>query len=187
MVRREAEEQRQYELPLASCTSPAGESPVPVSAGAPGSRPQVSEGDLHARAGRQKPLRREQPVGPQHEVKPAASSHVQTGSRAAHITAKAKSVAPRPEGAAGSGGVWGAARLEGEVRNTRGPSARLLSQQASSYKPKAKSSGVQRESEGVVVPRITVEQNTEVGKGPCGGRAGRGGKREGMAGQEIYQ
>jgi len=75
--------------------------------------------------------------------------------------------------------------LEGEVRNTRGPSARLLSQQAGSYKPKAKSSGVQRESEGVVVPRITVEQNTEVGKGPCGGRAGRGGKREGMAGQEI--
>src|SRR3990172_338723 len=33
--------------------------------------------------------------------------------------------------------------------------------------------------------RIAVEQNTEGGRGPCGGRAGRGGKREGMAGQEI--
>ncbi len=61
----------------------------------------------------------------------------------------------------------------------------LLSQQTGSYKPKAKSSGAQRESEGVVVPRIAVEQNTEVGKGPCGGRAGGGGKREGVAGQEI--
>lgn len=31
MVRREADEERQYELPFASCTTPAGESPVPVS------------------------------------------------------------------------------------------------------------------------------------------------------------
>jgi len=45
MVRREADGERQYELPYASCTSPAGESPVPVSAGAPGSRPQALEGD----------------------------------------------------------------------------------------------------------------------------------------------
>jgi len=185
MVRREAKGQRQYELPFAGCASPAGESPVPVSAGAPGSRPQVSEGDLCARAGRQEPLRREQPIGPQHEVNPAASSHLQTGSRVAHVTAKATSSTPRPESVEGSGGVWGAARLEGGARNTRGPSARLWSQQADSYKPKAKSSGVQRESEGVVVPRIAVEQNTEGGKGPCGGRAGRGGKHEGMAGREI--
>jgi len=182
-VRREVDGERQYELPFTSCTSPAGESPVPVSAGAPGSRPQVSEGDLGAQAGRQEPLRREQSIGPQHEVKPAASSHSQTGSRAAHVTAKAKSAAPRPEGVEGSGGVGGAARLEGGVRNTRGPSAQLMSQQTGSYKPKAKSSGVQRESEGVVVPRIAVEQNTEGGKGPCGGRAGRGGKREGVSGR----
>jgi len=185
MVRREADGERQYELPFASCASPAGESPVPVSAGAPGSRPQAVEGDVDARAGRQEPLRREQPIGPQHEVNPAAPSHLQTGSRAAHVTAKATSSTRRPESVEGSGGVGGAARVEGGVRNTRGPSAQLLSQQTGSYKPKAKSGGVQRESEGVVVPKITVEQNTEGGKDPCGGRAGRGGKREGMAGQEI--
>jgi len=185
MVRREAGGERQYELPFASCITPACESPVPVSTGAPGSRPQVSGGDPRARAGRQKPLRRERPHGPQHEVKPAASSQKQTGSRAAHVTAKATFSTPKPEGAEGSGGVWGAARVEGGVRNTGDPSARLLSQQADSYKPKAKSSGVQRESEGVVVLKIAVEQNTEGGRGPCGGRAVRGGKREGMAGQEI--
>jgi RNA-directed DNA polymerase len=58
-----------------------------------------------------------------------------------------------------------------------------LSQRAGSYKPKAKSSGVQRESEGVVVPSRVVEQNAAGGKGPCGGRVVSGGKREGMAGQ----
>src|SRR3990172_5702712 len=185
MVRREADGECQYELPFASSTPQAGESPAPVRTGAPGSRPQVSKGDLHARAVRQEPLRREQSVGPQHKVNPAASSHLQTGSRAAHVTAKATSSTPRPESVEGSGGGGGAARLEGGERNTRSPSARLLSQQAGPYKPKAKSSGVQRESEGVVVPKITVEQNTEGGKDPCGGRAGRGGKREGMAGQKT--
>ena len=185
MVRRVADDQRQYELPFARCTSPAGESPVPVSTGAPGSRPQALEGDLNAQAGRQKPLRREQPHGPQHKVKPAASSDLQTGSRAAHVTAKATSSTPRPEGVEDSGGVWGAARVEGGVRNARGPSARLWSQQADLYKPKAKSSGAQRESEGVVVPRMAVEQNTEGGRGPCGGRVVGGGKREGMAGREL--
>jgi len=143
------------------------------------------EGNLRAQAGRRKPPRREQSVGPQHEVNPAASSYLQSGSRAAHFTAKVKSATPRPEGVAGSGGVRGAARVEGGERNTRDPSAQLSSQRTDSYKPKAKSSGVQRESEGAVVPRRAVEQNTEGGKGPCGGRAGGGGKREGMAGQEI--
>ena len=64
----------------ACCASPTGESPVPVGVGAPGSRPQACEGDLGARAGCQKPVRRresrsgEQARGPQHEVKPAAST-----------------------------------------------------------------------------------------------------------------
>ena len=82
------------------CVSPAGASPAPVSAKAPGSRPQARGEILAARAGRQEPLRREQERGPQHEVKPAASSEKQWGravtcevsaSRAAHVTAKATS------------------------------------------------------------------------------------------------
>ena len=51
-----------------------------------------------------------------------------------------------------------------------------------SYKPMVKSAGVQRESDGVVVPVIGVQQNAPGGKGPDFGRAGRVGKREGMAG-----
>ena len=73
----------------------------------------------------------------------------------------------------------------------RGPSARPESGQASSYKPKAKSSRAQRESEGIVVPdggvqtssAKAVRHNAAGGKGPCGGHAAGAGKREGMAGQ----
>lgn len=45
-----------------------------------------------------------------------------------------------------------------------------------------KSAGVQRESDGVVVPVIGVQHNAPGGKGPDFGDAGRVGKREGMAG-----
>jgi RNA-directed DNA polymerase len=45
-----------------------------------------------------------------------------------------------------------------------------------------KSAGVQRESDGAVVPVIGVQQNAPGGKGPDFGHAGKEGKREGMAG-----
>ena len=181
----------------ACCACPTGESPVPVGVGAPGSRPQVVEGDLCARAGRQKPVRRrkprsgEQARGPQHEVKPAASTDLQPAGRAAHFTAKATPLAQEPKRAGGCGGVWGAARVQGHERNVRGPSARPVSGQASSYKPKAKSNRAQRESEGTVVPdgvaqaalTKAVRHNAAGGKGPCGGHADGAGKREGMAGR----
>ena len=81
--------------------------------------------------------------------------------------------------------------MQGEVRNTRGPSAQPSSRQGGSYKPKAKSSAAQRESEGAVVPNAAgqpattkgVQNNASGGKGPCGGHVGGGGKREGMAGE----
>lgn len=50
-----------------------------------------------------------------------------------------------------------------------------------SYKPVVKSSGAQRESDGVVVPGRGVPPRPP-GKGPDFGHAGNGGKREGMAG-----
>ena len=172
----------------ARCVSPTGERPVPVSIGAPGSRSQTSKGDLRVRAGRQKPVRRrerssgEQARGPQHEVKPAASTEEQSGSRATHVMAKATSVARAPKLDADPGGVEGAARVQGEARNTRGPSARPKSGQSGSYKPKAKTVAVQRESEGIVVPMMVAQNNATGGKGPCGDSAERAGKREGMAG-----
>jgi RNA-directed DNA polymerase len=96
--------------------------------------------------------------------------------------------APKPM--AGSGGVWGAARVQGEARNTRDPSAQSLSGRGALNKPKAKSVTVQRESEGIVVPQSgvrtlrtnTVKNNAVGGKGPCADRAGGAGTREGMAG-----
>jgi RNA-directed DNA polymerase len=45
-----------------------------------------------------------------------------------------------------------------------------------------KSAGVQRESDGVVVPVIGVQHNAPGGKGPDFGHAEEAGKREGMAG-----
>jgi hypothetical protein len=153
------------------------------------------EGDLCARAGRQKPVKRREPFsgeqarGPQHEVKPAASTHLQPAGRAAHVTAKATLPERDPKRAGDCGGVWGAARVQGQVWNVRGPSAQPVSGQARSYKPKAKSSRAQRESEGIVVlhgaqaPTKAVGHNAAGGKGPCGGHADGAGKREGMAGE----
>src|SRR6185312_4814165 len=102
---------------------------------------------------RREPRSGEQTRGPQHEVKPAASTEEQSGSRAAHFTVKATSAALVPKRAVGPGGVEGAARVQGEAWNTGGPSAQPTSGQGGSYKPKAKSSAVQRESEGIVVPK----------------------------------
>jgi hypothetical protein len=45
------------------------------------------------------------------------------------------------------------------------------------YKPSAKASGAQRESEGVVVVMIGVQNNASGAKGPCFDHAFGGGKR----------
>src|SRR5947208_397145 len=95
------------------CTDPAGESPARVGAGAPGSRPAPEAETPTGEAWCQKPSPTkvgggEQQRGPQHQVKPAASSQKQSESRAEHVAAKAKFTA-RESGWAGSlGGVWGA-------------------------------------------------------------------------------
>ena len=122
--------------------SPAGASPASVSAGAPSSRPQASAERRVVQAGCQEPLRREPVRGPQHHVKSAASTNLQSESRAAHVTAKATSPGPRSGGAraGGLGGVGGAARGHGDERNTRGPSVQPVSRQRGSYKPTAKAS-----------------------------------------------
>jgi hypothetical protein len=164
-------------------SSPTGGSPVSVSAGAPSSRPQIPIERSVVRAGCQEPLRREPARGPQHQVKAAASTHSQSESRVDHVATKAMSaVSQSGDHAAGLGGVWGAARVHGEERNTRGPSARPPSGYRPSYKPMAKSGGAQRESEGIVVLRIAVTNNTAGGKGPCFGPARNEGTCQGMAG-----
>jgi group II intron reverse transcriptase/maturase len=175
------------------CTSPAGANPVRVSAAAPGSRPPVRGEIRGAEAGRQEPLRREQDPRPQHEVKPAASTEKQWESRAAHVTAKAMSTHPVAERCADLSGVRGAAWDQGDVRNTRDPSALPRSGSGAPHKPSVKAAAAQRESEGVVVPirmprvrgirEISAQHNAEGGKGPWGDRSVEGSKREGMPGR----
>ncbi len=81
--------------------------------------------------------------------------------------------------------------MQGGVRNSGDPSAWPSSGQGTPYKPVAKSSSAQRESEGAVVPKTEgrlsgtngVQNNASGGKGPWGGRVGGGGTREGMTGE----
>src|SRR5439155_6941102 len=182
MVRRDDESARALS---SRRSSPAGVSPASVSAGAPSSRPQARDETRAAQAGCHKPPRREPVRGPQHHVKPAASTHVQSESRAAHVTAKATSPASRSGSAraGGLGGVEGAARGHGAERNTRGPSARPESGQRRSYKPPAKTSAAQRESEGTIVVTRLATHNAGGAKGPCGGKVGGASTREGMTGR----
>jgi len=131
---------------------------------------------------RHQPKSGERAHGPQHEVKPAASTDLQSESRADHVTAKATSSALVPERAIDLGGVEGAARVQGGARNTRGPSLSPSSRQSGSYKPMAKSSATERESEGRVVLAMVATNNATGGKAPCGGYVQDAGNREGMAG-----
>jgi len=167
------------------CTTPAGESPVRVIAGEPGSRPPPEAERSTGEAWCQKPLAAkasggEQQRGPQHQVKPAASSEKQSESRAEHVTAKVMSSVRESGWTGGLGGVWGAARAEGEVRNTRDPSATRVEPRSCPDKPMAKQEVAQRESEGAVVVMSPVKNNAGGAKGPCFSHAARMGKREGM-------
>src|SRR5512139_447097 len=170
MVRRDGEDETLPGIGEPCCASPAGASPAPVSVGAPGSRSPAPRETSVAEARRREPFTGRQGRGPQHEVKLAASTDIQPGSRAAHATAKATSATRRSEMiVAGSRGVRSAARVQGEARNTGDPSARPSSGQRDSTRLTAKAIAVQRKSEGIVVPERTAPQNAVGGKGPWGG------------------
>lgn len=112
-------------------------------------------------------------------MNPAASTEEQCGSRACHGEGHVRRESA-PNGASGPAGVWGAARTDSSLGNRRDPSARPASGKDRAYKPKVKSTGAQRESEGVIVPKRAAKQNAAGGKDPCFGDASRGGKSEGM-------
>src|SRR5687768_14823729 len=109
MVRRDDDGERARAAgtkPTSRCDDPAGESPVPVSGDAPGSRPPAQGEIPVSEAGRRKPVQYgEQARGPQHEVKPAASIDSQPEGRAAHVTAKATPMVRDTDRAEGLGGV----------------------------------------------------------------------------------
>src|SRR2546428_7392499 len=103
----------------------AGESPVRVSAGAPGSRLQPSGVIRPRRAECRKPLKGEQTSGPQQQVNAAASSNYQPKgvweARAAHITAKATDSILDRKGCWTSSGSQAVARWDRVMRNRRDP------------------------------------------------------------------
>src|SRR5262249_41291800 len=137
-----------------------------------------------AQAGCQKPLRRKPARGPQHQVKPAASTHLQSESRAAHVPAKAMSAASQSgDHAAGLGGVWGAGRVHGNERDTRGRAAPPGLGQTDAYTPTAKASRAQRASEGIVVASSRATNHARGAKGPCGGHVEGARTHTGMAGR----
>jgi len=167
---------------VSRCASPAGASPAPVGVGAPGSRSPESREISKAEARRQEPGKTgRQGRGPQHEVKLAASTELQTGSRAAHVTAKATSTTRRSEGIVeDSRGVRSAARVQGEARNTGDPSAQPRVRGTQNDQAESQARAVQRKSEGIVVPMRTAPQNAVGGKGPWGGHGAGSRNDKGM-------
>ena len=170
MVRRDDNAGSQ-DLTESRCASPAGASPASVSVGAPSSRSPEPGEILEAEARCQEPVNTgRQGRGPQHEVKLAASTDKQSGSRAAHVTAKATSSTGRSGTTVDdSRGVWRAARVHGEARNTGDPSARSRVRDTRSEQAEGQARVVQRKSEGIIVPTRTATQNAVGGKGPRGG------------------
>ena len=118
MVRRD-DDDGSLDPELSRCASPAGASPASVSIGAPSSRSPEPREIVEAEARRREPRNGRQGRGPQHEVKLAASTEKQSGSRADHFTVKATSSTRESEAVVeDSRGVESAARVHGEARNT---------------------------------------------------------------------
>ena len=165
-------------------TRPAGVSPVRVIAGEPGSRPRFvverrrAERGVESlfggskRAGRSATRRESCSLVTVTTGEPSRSCHGEGSIRPYWRSGHALGRVPPGYGERHVRTVWfgtGEARLRSLVSKDR------------SYKPMVKSSGAQRESDGVVVP-VIAGSNPAGGKGPDFGHAGGGGKREGMAG-----
>ncbi len=160
-------------LRLGSCVRPAGESPVRVSAGAPGSRPR-SQGEI---------------LGAERGVESLFGGSKRAGCDCSLVkgTIGEPSRSWRGEGHVRQSwfriGCGGSPRGRGSctrARSDRGTREARLSSLVSkdrSYKPMAKSGGGQRESDGVVVVMIGVKLKAPGAKGPDFGQGWAGGKR----------
>jgi len=167
-------------LRLASWIRPAGVSPVRVGVGAPGSRPQ-SRGEIPAaergveslfggskRAGCDCSLVRFT-MG-----EPSRSCHGE--GHVCRLEFRSRRRVPPGYGELHARRVWFGtreARLSSLVSEDR------------SYKPRVKSSGGQRESEGAIVVRIGVQKNAPGAKGPRFDRACVGSERQDMTAPQM--
>jgi hypothetical protein len=158
---------------LESWIRPAGESPVRVDAGVPGSRPRFVVERWRAERG----------------VESLFGGSKRAGSDCSLdiVTIGEPSRSSRGEGHVRQSliriGCGGSLRGRGSCTRARSGhgtrEARLpgLVSKDRSYKPMVKSSGGQRESEGAVVVEIGVQNNAPGAKGPCFDRASAEGKR----------
>ena len=143
---------------LGSCVRPAGGSPVRVSAGAPGSRPQTKAEMPTVRAGRQKPLKE---TGARERAATSSErcSHVIVSaerclkgpSRSCHGEGNRQQ--PGPERLLDLSGVWGGGTFPEKSVEQERPYLAAWSGKDRAYKAgRLKSRGARRESEGSVVP-----------------------------------
>jgi hypothetical protein len=163
-------------------TRPAGESPVRLIAGEPGSRPRFVVERLRAERGVESLFGEDTRAGRSATRRESCSLVIPTMREPSHSfhgegSIRLTGVLDRPW--SGPSGVGGVARTHGLVRTGEARLPSLVGKDRS-YKPMVKSSGGKRESDGVVAPGIAVS-NAARGKGPDSGHAGNGGKREGMA------
>jgi hypothetical protein len=162
------------------CIGLAGESPVAVSTGAPRSRHRAtretsaSEWCIKSLPLVARPAAKEASPRAQHEVNLAAPRHKPPkgrGGRAAHATAKATDcIRQDREGAGRLRGTEEGTRRQPNAEQER-PVPAATSGEGGPYKPKVKGDRVGRESEGFIVPWMSVEKAGR-GKGPCFGHAG---------------
>ena len=165
----------------ASWTGLAGGSPVPVSTGAPGSRPRFVVERRRAKRGVESLFGGSKCAG--RSVKRTLQPRHRYSGRAEPLMSRRR---PCPSGP-GPGSAWRVSSGYGR-RHVHtvwfGTGEARLPQPASGkdqgYKPMVKTFGGQRESDGVVVPLIGVQHNAPGGKGPNFDHAHRVGKREGM-------
>jgi hypothetical protein len=158
---------------LGSWIRPAGVSPVPVGAGAPGSRPQSLGEILAAKRGVESLPGGSKRVGWDCSL---VRSTIGEPSRSFHGEGHVR----RSWSRIGLGGSLRGRETCTRARSDRGTRETRLASPVSedrSYKPMAKAGGGQRESEGVVVARIGVQNNAPGAKDPCFDRGCRGGKR----------
>ncbi len=144
---------------------------------------RTAEAGCQKRASQRELISEERVREPQRSVKPVASKEKQSGSRASHFMGKATSPTRDLEHVEDPGGVWGAARVQGSLRNTGDPSAQPMSRLGGSNRPSAKATIAQRKSDGVIVPTRIATNNAIGGKGHERERVEDEGKRKGMVGQ----
>jgi hypothetical protein len=158
---------------LGSCDRPAGESPVRVSAGAPGSRPRL-EGEIpRAERGVESLFGGSKRAGCDCSLvkftigEPSRSCHGEGHVR--HVRSGIGVACPC--------GVREVARAQGLIAEQGRPVCLALSGKDRSYKPMVKSGGGQRESDGVVVVMIGGKVKPPGAKGPDFDHGCGGGKR----------